>query len=420
MVIRVAHEESQQCHRLLQLPHLLVHVRDDVQPVVELCQVGKAGQRGSPPGEVVTEAGEEPVRQRQPAGPNQGQGHPITGGASFVHRDSTVSLKSASNSADTLPTCVASIGNGGWRPPGRGTNEYERIPRSDREVTVFVILGLIVVFGSIITGYLMHHGELAVLMQVNEFVIIGGCGLGAMIAANRPSVVKGIFVSLFGLMKPNPYNRRSYSELLQVLYNIFYAARKEGLVGIEAHVEDPNQSELFLSYPSFHKNHHAVSFLADTMKVLLTGAVEDHHLSEILELDLDQQHREAMVIPTAVNTLADAMPGFGIVAAVLGVIITMGKIGGSPEEIGHSVAAALVGTFLGILLAYGLFQPLARALESRVSAEGAYMACIRTALLSFARGDPPITSVEFARRNIDPEDRPSFSELEDMTRRKGS
>jgi chemotaxis protein MotA len=156
------------------------------------------------------------------------------------------------------------------------------------------------------------------------------------------------------------------------------------------------------------------------MKVLLTGAVEDHHLSEILELDLDQQHREAMVIPTAVNTLADAMPGFGIVAAVLGVIITMGKIGGSPEEIGHSVAAALVGTFLGILLAYGLFQPLARALESRVSAEGAYMACIRTALLSFARGDPPITSVEFARRNIDPEDRPSFSELEDMTRRKGS
>ncbi len=283
---------------------------------------------------------------------------------------------------------------------------------------MFVIIGLVVVFGSIITGYLMHHGELAVLWQVNEFVIIGGCGLGAMIAANKPSVIKGVFAATLGLVKPNPYNRTSYRELLQVLYSIFYAARKEGLVGIESHVEDPHSSELFQKYPSFHKNHHAVSFLADTMKVLLTGAVEDHHLSEILEMDLDQHHHEAMVVPQVVTTTADAMPGFGIVAAVLGVIITMGKIGGSPEAIGQSVAAALVGTFLGILLAYGVFQPMAQALEARVTAESAYMMCIRTALLSFARGDPPITSVEFARRNIEPEDRPSFSELEELTRRK--
>jgi len=257
-----------------------------------------------------------------------------------------------------------------------------------------------------------------VLWQANEFVIIGGCGIGALVAANKPSVVKAVFASLIGLLKPNPFSGKSYQELLQVLYNIFYAARKEGLVGIESHVEDPHESELFKKFPSFHKNHHAVSFLADTMKVLLTGAVEDHHLSEILELDLDQHHQEAMVVPTAVTTMADAMPGFGIVAAVLGVIITMGKIGGSPAEIGNSVAAALVGTFLGILLAYGVLAPMATALTTRVEAEAAYMNCIKTALLSFARGDPPITSVEFARRNIEPEDRPSFTELEEMTRRK--
>jgi chemotaxis protein MotA len=162
-----------------------------------------------------------------------------------------------------------------------------------------------------------------------------------------------------------------------------------------------------------------VAFLADTMKVLLTGAVEDHHLSEILDLDLEQHHEEALAVPNALQTVADALPGFGIVAAVLGVIITMGKIGGSPEAVGESVAAALVGTFLGILLSYGVVGPMAQAILNRVKAEEHYMACIRTALLSFARGDPPITSVEFARRNIEPEDRPSFSELEEMTRRRG-
>ncbi len=284
---------------------------------------------------------------------------------------------------------------------------------------MFLIVGMVIVFGSIVTGYTMHHGELAVLVQINEFIIIGGAGLGALVVANKPSTVKAIVTQSLGLLKPNPYNRTTFTELLQVLYDVFYAARKDGLVGIESHVENPEESELFQRYPSFHDNHHAVSFLADTMKVLLTGAVEDHHLSEILDLDLDQHHQEAMEVPSALTTVADAMPGFGIVAAVLGVIITMGKIGGSPEEVGESVAAALVGTFLGILLSYGIVGPIAHAIAHRVGAEERYMACIRTALLSFARGDPPITSVEFARRNIEPGDRPSFTELEEMTRRRG-
>lgn len=288
------------------------------------------------------------------------------------------------------------------------------------DVIVFVIIGLLIVFGSIIGGYVMHHGQIAVLIQVNEFIIIGGAGLGSMIIANPMPLVKRVFAQTLGLVKPNGFGEKAYAELLQVLYDVFQTARKDGLVGLEQHIEEPETSELFGKYPLFHKNHHAVSFLADTMKVMLSGAVEDHHLSEILDLDLEQMHEEEMAVPAALNRVGDAMPGFGIVAAVLGVIITMGAIGGDPAELGQKVAAALVGTFVGILLAYGVIGPLATAVESRIKAEHAYMSCIRTALLSFARGDSPMTSVEFARRNIEPSDRPSFTELEQMTRRRAA
>ncbi len=285
---------------------------------------------------------------------------------------------------------------------------------------MFVIIGFLVVFGSVLGGYVMHKGEIAVLLQISEFVIIGGAGMGAIIIGNPLPVVKRIFTESVGLVRANPFNEAAYSDLLQVLYDVFQTARKEGLVGLEAHIEEPEKSEIFKKYPTFASNHHAVSFLADTLKVLLTGAVEDHHLSEILDLDLEQQHEEAMAVPHAIQRVGDAMPAFGIVAAVLGVIITMGAIGGPPEEIGRKVAAALVGTFLGVLLAYGVFAPLASAVEARVRAEHAYMSCIRTALLSFARGDSPMTSVEFARRNIEPADRPSFAELEAITRRRAA
>lgn len=285
---------------------------------------------------------------------------------------------------------------------------------------MLVLIGLLIVFGSVLGGYTMHHGKIVVLIQVSEFIIIGGAGLGAMLVANPPSLVKRIFADCFSLLKGNPYNEKAYAELLQVLYALFQTARKEGLVGLESHIEEPEKSELFKKYPNFTRNHHAVAFLSDTLKVLLTGAVEDHHLAEILDLDLEQQHEEAIASPNALNKIGDAMPGFGIVAAVLGVIITMGSIGGAPSEIGEKVAAALVGTFLGILLAYGVIGPMATAIESRIRSEHAYMCCIRTALLSFARGDSPMTSVEFARRNIEPTDRPSFTELESLTKRKAA
>ncbi len=285
---------------------------------------------------------------------------------------------------------------------------------------MLVIIGLVIVFGSVLGGYVMHHGQLAVLIQPSEFVIIGGAGLGALIAANPPAVIKATIGQLVALVKPTPFGAQAYAELLQVLYEIFQKARKDGLVGLEAHIEDPKASDIFQKYPSFLNNHHAVSLLCDTLKVLLTGAVEDHNLAEILDLDLEKHHHEAMKVPQAVSAVSDAMPGFGIVAAVLGVIITMGSIGGEAAEIGQKVAAALVGTFLGILLAYGLLSPIAAAITSRIHAENDYMLCIRTALLSFARGDAPMTAVEFARRNVEPHERPSFSELEELTRKKAA
>jgi chemotaxis protein MotA len=285
---------------------------------------------------------------------------------------------------------------------------------------VFTIVGLVVVIGSVILGYTMHHGKLGVLWQVTEFIIIGGAGLGSMIISNPPPVLKRIFQATLGLLKPNPFSEKAYAELLQMLYDVFQTARKDGLIALEPHIEEPEKSTLFSKYPGFQHHQHAVALLCDTLKVLLTGAVEDHHLAEILDLDLERMHEEEHQVAAALTRVADSMPGFGIVAAVLGVVITMGSIGGSATEIGEKVAAALVGTFLGILLAYGMIGPMANAIEARQRAEGAYMGCIRTALLAFARGDAPMTCVEFARRSIEPGDRPSFADLEKLTRRKAA
>jgi chemotaxis protein MotA len=285
---------------------------------------------------------------------------------------------------------------------------------------MFQIIGLVVVLASVIVGYTAHHGRMEVLWQPTEFIILGGAGLGSFIIANPPAVLKGSLSAMLALLKPNPFSKKSYSELLQVLYEVFQTARKDGLIALEAHIEDPHKSAIFSKYPNFSHHHHALNFLCDTLKVLLTGAVEDHHLAEILDADLERMHEEEHQIPSAITKVGDAMPGFGIVAAVLGVIITMGSIGGAASEIGEKVAAALVGTFLGILLAYGVFGPIAGAIEARQRGESAYMSVIRTALLSFARGDAPMTCVEFARRSIEPGDRPSFAELEGLTRRKAA
>ncbi len=275
-------------------------------------------------------------------------------------------------------------------------------------------VGFLIVFGSIIGGYVMHHGEVAVLMQYNEFLIIGGAAIGAFIVGNPPSVIKGSVSRLLGLLKPDPYTPQVFADQLQMIYEIMQIAARDGLVGLDQHIEDPTKSAVFQKYPFFLANHHAVDFFTDTLKSLSSGAIEDHHLADVLDADLDKHHHEEALIPAAINKMGDAMPGFGIVAAVLGVVITMGAIGGSATEIGEKVAAALVGTFLGILLAYGVIGPMATAVEARLASEHAYLQVFRAALLAFARGDAPKQTTEAARRSLEPHFRPSFSRLEDL------
>ncbi len=277
---------------------------------------------------------------------------------------------------------------------------------------MFVLIGFGVVFGSIILGYTMAGGSIAVLIQISEFITIGGASLGSVLVSNGMGPLITTIKSGIGLLKGNPYTKPKYMELLKMLYDMFMMARREGLVALDQHVENPHSSSFFSAYPFFHNHHHACAFLADTMKVVVSGSVSNYDLSDMMDIDLEISHHSALKPSQITQKVGDAMPGFGIVAAVLGVVITMGAIGGEPAEIGHHVAAALVGTFLGILLAYGVFGPMATAMEEQVNAEGQYMQAIKHAILSFARGDAPLTAVEFARRNIEPEIRPTFAEME--------
>jgi chemotaxis protein MotA len=277
---------------------------------------------------------------------------------------------------------------------------------------MFVIIGIVIVLGAVVLGYIMHGGNIGVLIQINEIIILVGAALGSFLAANGMSNFTKAIKAAMGLLKPDPFTKVAYLELLKMMYQLFNVARKEGLLGLEKHIETPAESDIIKLYPSFLNNHHASAFFCDTMKVILTGAVGPHDLSEMMELDLEVSHKEAELPATAIQSVGDAMPGFGIVAAVLGVIITMGDMDKGAAVIGQSVAAALVGTFMGILFAYGIFAPLASAMMQRLGSEGQYMNCIRYALFSFARGESPITCVEFARRNIEPGVRPGFVEME--------
>ncbi len=284
---------------------------------------------------------------------------------------------------------------------------------------MFTIIGVVVLFGAILAGFTMEGGKIAALIQPNELIIIGGAALGSLLIANPLPQVMAVVKESLGILKPNPFSRDAYAELLKMLYDMFMMARKEGLMALDSHVERPEESSFFQNYPTFYKNHHALFFLADTMKVIVSGSVAEHNLTELMDLDLETAHESALKGSQIVSKMGDAMPGFGIVAAVLGVVNTMAAIGGKPEVIGEKVGAALVGTFLGILMAYGLFAPISAAMEARVHSEGLYMGCIKNALLAFARGDAPLTAVEFARRNIAPEMRPTFSEMENTVKNGG-
>ena len=285
---------------------------------------------------------------------------------------------------------------------------------------MFIIIGVVVVLGAVVGGYLMEHGNLKVLIQPAELLIIGGAGLGTVLIANPLHIIKKIFSGALAAFKGSPYTKARYLESLKLCYEMLNKARKEGLLALEADIEDPSKSQLFSKYPNFLKDHHTRDFVCDTLRMVITGGIDPFDLDQMMEGDMEVAHHDASQPVTALGTMADSLPGLGIVAAVLGVVITMGALGGPPEEIGHKVAAALVGTFLGILLCYGFVGPVAQNMQKIADEEHAYHQVLRVVLLSFVKGTAPIQALEFARRAIPHRLRPSFSEMEKACKQGGS
>jgi chemotaxis protein MotA len=277
---------------------------------------------------------------------------------------------------------------------------------------MFAIVGLLVVVGAVLGGYLMEHGRLAVLIQPAELVIIGGAAAGTVLIANPSHVLKGIVAGVTGVFKASRFTRDFYLDNLRMCYAMLDKARRNGLIALEADTEAPEKSEIFSKYPEFVGDHHTRDFLCDTLRVAISGGVDTFDLDQMVEADMDTAHREAEQPISALSTAADSMPGLGIVAAVLGVVITMGALGGPPEQIGEKVGAALVGTFLGILMCYGFVGPLAQKMLKSTEEEHSYHNFLRTILLSFIKGNSPIIALEFGRRVIPHRIRPSFQEME--------
>lgn len=284
---------------------------------------------------------------------------------------------------------------------------------------MWVIIGLVVVFGSIIGGFLMEKGNLLVLLQPAELIIIGGAALGTVFIANPLPIIIRMAKGIIGALGGSRYTKQFYLETLKMLGEIFQTARKKGIAQLEGDVDAPDKSPVFSKYPKFLKDHQACDFVCDTLRVAVTGGVGAYEIDQMMEVDIDAHHAEAHPPVAALQTVADSLPGLGIVAAVLGVVITMGALGGSPEGIGHKVAAALVGTFLGILLCYGVVGPISSKLASINSDDAIYYQCLRTGLAAFVKGAPPILAVEFARRSLPHEMRPSFKQAEDAVRGAG-
>ena len=282
---------------------------------------------------------------------------------------------------------------------------------------MFPIVGMLVVLGCIAGGYLIEKGNMLVLMQPAELLIIGGAAAGTLLIGNPPYVLKSIIGGILGVFKGSHYTANLYLDTLKFLNDFFNTARKNGLATLEQDLDDPEKSALFKRHPNFSKDKEAMHFFCDTMRTVVTGGVDVHDLDQVMETDLEIMHRQGRNSAAAVTTVADSLPGLGIVAAVLGVVITMGSLGGPPEEIGHKVAAALVGTFLGILLCYGFLGPVAAHIKKHGDAEAEYFTCLRMGLLANMKGLPPLLALESARRAIPHHLRPTFQEMDKACRK---
>ena len=282
---------------------------------------------------------------------------------------------------------------------------------------MLAIIGLVIVMASVFGGFLLHGGDIRVLIQPSEFLIIWGAGLGTLVIATPMPVIMLILKNFSKILGGNKYSKTVYLDTLKMFNEIFQAARKQGLMKLEPDVEDPNKSDIFKKYPKFLNDHHAVHFVCDTLRMAITGGIPPFDLDQMIDSDLEVHHEHTHAPIHSLTTVADALPGLGIVAAVLGIVITMGSLGGPPEELGHIVAAALVGTFLGVLSCYGLLAPLAGAMAAVDEAEAGYYRVLKSGLIAFIKGHPPIMAMEFARRCIPHHDRPTFAEMEKACKR---
>ena len=278
---------------------------------------------------------------------------------------------------------------------------------------MLIIIGSLVVVASVIGGYTAMGGKLYVLMQPFELVIIGGAALGAFIISNPKAVLKGTSKAFGRMMKGPRYSKKSYVELLSLLYQLFKLAKTKGMLALESHVEKPEESSLFQQFPTIAHDHTALTFICDYLRMMTLGTDNPHEVETVLDQELETHHAEYASISTALQTVADGLPALGIVAAVLGVIKTMGAITEPPEVLGHLIGGALVGTFLGVFLAYGFIGPMASAVKAVDEAEAKFLQCIKIGLLAHLQGYPPAVSVEFARKALLHEDRPTFYEIEE-------
>ncbi len=278
-----------------------------------------------------------------------------------------------------------------------------------------MIIGVITVFACVFGGYAAMGGHVEVLWQPFEFVIILGAAIGAFIIANGAPVLKAVPMMFGTLLKGPKYNKAAYVELLGMQYSMYKLIQQKGILGIEPHIEDPHNSTLFNAFPTFAKNHHAVEFVCDYIRMVTMGSNNVHEMEALMDEELETHHQEQDRIVSAMQAIADGTPALGIVAAVLGVIKTMGAITEPPEVLGHLIGGALVGTFFGVFVAYGFFGPFAQSLRNTYDAESKYFLSLKVGLLAHIGGQPPVMAIEFARKALMSEVRPSFNEVEAAT-----
>ncbi|MEJ5300388.1 MAG: flagellar motor stator protein MotA [Thermodesulforhabdaceae bacterium] len=279
---------------------------------------------------------------------------------------------------------------------------------------MFVIIGCVVVFVAVVGGYLFAHGNLHVLFQPAEVIIIFGAATGALLISSPPPVFRAVVKTFPKIFSYKGFAKQDYVDLMVLLFKLFQKMRKEGLISVEEEIDNPEKSKIFSAHPQVLKNHHAINFICDSIRIVITSNMPGHELENILERDIEIIHHELLLPAHTISRIADSLPGLGIVAAVLGVVITMGKIDQPPTVLGHHIGAALVGTFLGVLACYGFVGPMAATMEHMARDQKEYLEVIKAALVSYVDGAAPQVAIEVGRRTVPGDFRPSFIELEEQ------